>query len=70
MTSRYTTGWGLDSDAVDALSGRERHKPGDTDAIRAAAREMAHSGLTARDIAASFGLTEAAIRQLLSENTK
>ncbi len=49
-----------------ALVGRDRHKPTDAQTMRAAVRELAARGLTARDIASSLGLTEAAVRQLLA----
>lgn len=54
-------------DALAALSGRDRHRPQDHATLRAAAVEMARSGLTARDIAESLGLTERAVRDLLGE---
>jgi DNA-directed RNA polymerase specialized sigma24 family protein len=44
---------------------RDVHRPVDREALRAAAVEMARSGLTARDISQALGLTEAAVRQLL-----
>jgi hypothetical protein len=49
-----------------ALTGRDRHKPADAATMRAAVRDLAARGLTPRDIAASLGLTEAAVRQLLA----
>lgn len=49
-----------------ALTGRDRHRPQDGPTLRAAAVEMARSGLLPRDIASSLGLTEAAVRQLLA----
>jgi hypothetical protein len=57
----------LTLDALAALSGRDRHRPHDPAALRAAAAEMARSGLTARDIAGCLGLTEYAVTQLLGE---
>lgn len=51
---------------LEAQAARDRHRPMDTPTLRAAAVEMARSGLTARDIASSLGLTEAAVRQLLA----
>lgn len=59
--TRRTIGGHLDVDALARL-----HRPADAPTLRAAALEMARSGLTARDIAASLGLTEAAVRQMLS----
>ena len=62
---RRSIGGTLDLKALAALSGRDQHRPADTPTLRAAAVEMARSGLTARDIASSLGLTEMAVRQLL-----
>ncbi|MGH8227340.1 MAG: hypothetical protein ACREU3_05470 [Steroidobacteraceae bacterium] len=43
----------------------DEHKPQSRGEMRVAALEMARSGLLPRDIAASLGLTESAVRQLL-----
>jgi DNA-binding NarL/FixJ family response regulator len=59
--TRRTIGGHLDVDALAKL-----YRPADPPTLRAAAVEMARSGLTARDIASSLGLTEAAVRQLLA----
>lgn len=59
--TRRTIGGRLDLDALARL-----HRPADAPTLRAAAVEMTRSGLTARDIASSLGLSEAAVRQLLS----
>ncbi len=61
-----TIGGTLTLDALAQLAGRDAHRPTDAPTIRAAAVEMARSGLTARDIAQALGLTEAAVRQLLA----
>jgi len=57
----------LTLEALAALAGRDRHRPADHATLRAAAVEMARSGLTARDISQALGLTEAAVRQLLGQ---
>jgi DNA-binding NarL/FixJ family response regulator len=61
--SRSTIGGPLD---WRALYGRSRHRPADAPSLRAAAVELARRGLPARDVAASLGLSEAAVRQLLA----
>lgn len=57
----------LSVEALAILSGRDRHRPQDHATLRAAAVEMARSGLKTRDIASALGLTAAAVRQLLGE---
>lgn len=64
--TRHSIGGTLDLEALGALYGRDRHRPADAPTLRAAALEMARGGLTPRDIASSLGLTEMAVRQLLS----
>ena len=52
---------------LEALLGRDRHRPRDREAVRAAAAELQQRGLTPRDIATALELTEPAVRQLLTE---
>jgi hypothetical protein len=46
----------------------QTHRPHDRDTLRAAARELRESGLTPRDIASAFQLSESAVRELLGES--
>lgn len=42
------------------------HRPSDVGGLAAAARQLASTGLTARDIASTLGLTEHGVVELLS----
>ncbi|MGH8228264.1 MAG: helix-turn-helix domain-containing protein [Steroidobacteraceae bacterium] len=64
--SRSRIGGALDMHALALLADRDRHRPLDAPTLRAAAVELSRRGRTPRDIAASLGLSEAAVRQLLS----
>lgn len=65
--TRSSIGGSLTPDALAMLAGRDRYRPLDRDAMRAAVAELAARGLTARDIAQSLSLSEAAVRQLIGE---
>jgi len=62
----------LTLDALAALSGRDRHRPLDRDAMRAAVLELRQRGLLPADIAAALRISEGAVRDLLggSENSR
>lgn len=61
---RRIPGW-LDATALEALYGRDQHRPVDRPTLRAAAVELSRRGLTARDVAAALRLSEAAVQALL-----
>lgn len=64
MSSRRIGGV-LNVAAMDALYGRERHRPTDRATIRAAALELRSRGLTPQDIAQALRISEAAVRAML-----
>ena len=62
-------GGALGLESLAALTGRDQHRPLDRDAMRIAVAELAARGLTPRDIAQALSLSEAAVRQLLTEGS-
>ena len=64
---RIGIGGALDYAAL--TGGRDRHRPLDRAAMRIAVAELAARGLTPRDIAQALSLSEAAVRQLLTEGS-
>lgn len=53
------------SPAEALTAGERQHRPQDRATLRCAAHELRSRGLTARDIGAALGLSEAAVRALL-----
>lgn len=70
MTSRRTIGGTLDRGAMDALYGRDRYRPLDRDAMRAAVIELAARGLTPHDISRALSLSVGAVLDLLSQRSQ
>jgi hypothetical protein len=65
--TRSSIAGSLTLDALAALTGRDRFRPLDRDAMRAAAVELRTRGLQPRDIAEALDLAEAAVKLLLGE---
>lgn len=67
MTARSTLGGVLGLAALDALSGRDRHRPQDAATMRAAVHELRSRGYSDHTIAAATGLSVEYVRRVLGE---
>lgn len=70
MTSRRTIGGVLDRGAMDALYGRDRHRPTDRETMRAAVHELSGRGLTPSDIGQALSLSLGAVLDLLGQRSQ
>lgn len=68
--TRSSIGGTLTPDALAALYGRDRYKPLDREAARAAAIELRQRGLTAHDISQALSLSLGAVRDLIGETAR